>query len=86
MSQMEKLLEEIIYSPTKSNAKKPITRLRSLASQIRPNINSYAAEKLSQAIGYADSASGCIDKKEHWANNANQAWYLFEREVDFKEE
>lgn len=83
--ELEKLLNQVINAYTKSEGKKPLARLEFLAAQIKPQVSGYAAEKLSQAVGYAKSASGSVQNKEHWKNNANQAWYLFEREVNIED-
>lgn len=82
INELNTLIEDVINSYTKADAASSLRRLEFLSGQVKPQVNPYAAEKLSQAVNYAKSAAGSVAQKEKRMANAKQAWYLFEREVD----
>ena len=81
IDEIKKLIHELINAYSKNDAQRYVSRLEFIKSINKYNISPYSFEKLSQAINYAKQASGQVKNKEHWANNSEQSFYLFEREV-----
>lgn len=73
------LVDEVIYSGSKAEAKTHVRRLESIASQLSPQLDPYLRGKLSEVIAYAKDASGRPRNKEHWLACVEQCWYVFER-------
>ena len=72
------LVDEIIYAPTKADAKPLISRLKFAASGLKNDLDPYIFSKLNEVIAYADQASGRVKNKEHWISCVDQSWYVFE--------
>ena len=81
LKDLRALVDEVIYSSTKSIAKDPINRLEFMASHIKSDIDGYFATKLDDVVSYAKEASGQSRDKERWINNLNSSWYTFENGV-----
>jgi hypothetical protein len=77
LKDLKALVDEVIYSSTKSSAKDPVARLEFMASSLDGDIDSYYFEKLNDVIIYAKEASGQVGDKQHWINNVNNAWHIF---------
>ena len=78
------LIEQVIYSGSKVEAKKYITRLEFLVSCAKSDLNGYAVGKLSRAVNSAKEAAGRAADKEHWASNVTRELYMLEKEIDFE--
>jgi hypothetical protein len=81
LKDLRKAVEELVYSSTKSTAKAPASHLEYLVSNVSGNLEPYFFEKLREVVIYAKEASGQVKNKEHWINNVNQSWYIFENGV-----
>ena len=79
IKELKKLLDEVTYAPTKNDAKPILQRLQSMSSYL--DIDDYHRGKLSEAIGYAQEASGRVQNKEHWIQAMGRSWYVFENGV-----
>jgi hypothetical protein len=79
---LRRLIDNVIYAPTKKEAKPSIKRLEFIASNIKGTIGPYLSGKLSEAIDYADQASGQTQNKEHWISCAEQSWHVFESRIN----
>ncbi len=75
IKEMEELIEEVMWSPIKNDMKIPLSKLRSL--QGAANLESYQAEKLWEAIHFAEEAAGQVANKERRVDRACGAWSEF---------
>jgi hypothetical protein len=66
LSELRELLSEVMYAPSKQEAKRPLRRLEFEASRVLRRLDRYLSEKIFEAIGYAAEASGRVDNKQHW--------------------
>ena len=78
--ELRDLINKIVYSLTKANAKPYISRLRILEADIKNNIDPYLSGKLDEVIADADKASGRVKDKEHWVSCAEVSLQVFENE------
>jgi len=81
LDEFKRIMEQVIYAPTKAYAKQPLQQLEFLASQLNRNIDSNLSSKLREVINAASEASGQVKNKKHWEGVANRAWYVFETRV-----
>lgn len=81
IKELKKLLDEATYVPTKSDARPIIQRLQLMSSHLGNEIDDYHLGKLSEAIGFAQEASGRVQNKEHWIQSMNMSWYVFENGI-----
>jgi hypothetical protein len=81
LTEIRKLVEQVIYSNSKSDAKPYITRLEFAASHAKSGLNSYFSGKLSEVVSYAKEASGQVKNKEHWISCMESSWYVLESHV-----
>ena len=87
LAELWKSIEEIIYSPTKKDAKSRITRLNFKVNMLRSEINdSYLFSKLNSVISYAESASGSIKDKANQISYVEQDWDTFENGIKLSRE
>lgn len=82
IKELRKLIEEVIYSHTKKDAKAPLELLKYKASLFDGKIDPYLFGKLRDAINYAKQASGKVQDKDHWISNVNNSWYYFEAHIN----
>lgn len=78
LTELRDLIDEVIYSSTKADAKPFLNQLKRQALGIKKNIDPYISGKLNEVIAYADEASGRVKNKEHWISCVEQSWYVFE--------
>ena len=52
-----------------------------MSSHLGNEIDDYHLGKLSEAIGFAQEASGRVQNKEHWIQSMNMSWYVFENGI-----
>jgi hypothetical protein len=76
-----KLIERVVYSRTKSDAKPHVATLDFAVSQARSILDPYFAGKLREAANYAKEASGQVKNKEHWISCMERSWYVFASHV-----
>jgi hypothetical protein len=81
LSELRELLDEVIHAPSKKDAKPPLRRLEFAASIVSRDIDPYLSGKLFEAIGYAETASGRVQNKQHWISCAEDTWIWFEARV-----
>jgi len=82
LSSLWESVEEVMYAPTKKEAKPLVNRLKFITTKIKTRIdNSYLSNKLDEVIMYAEEASGRVKDKAHWESCAQLSWYTFESEV-----
>ncbi|GIK24694.1 MAG: hypothetical protein BroJett006_09400 [Betaproteobacteria bacterium] len=86
LTELRVLVDEVIYSRSKAEAKGPVRRLESRAAQLSSQLDSYLYGKLGEIIAYAKDASGQPRNKEHWIVCVEQCWYVFRtRSADDRE-
>jgi len=71
------LIEEVIYAPTKADAKRPISILEMKRSVVSQAYGGNASYKLAEAISSAKSAAGQVSDKEHYRQRAIMHWSTF---------
>lgn len=71
------LIEQVLNSTIKAEAKLPLKKLKFKASVIATEIGNNASYKLSQAIISADSGSGNVADKEHHAQRSRMHFGTF---------
>jgi len=81
LEELRKLVEAVIYAPTKKEAKDPIKRLEFMASQMKSSLDGYLSGKLKKVVNYAIEASGQVKNKEHWISNMEESWYILKSEI-----
>jgi hypothetical protein len=84
LEDIRELIDLVIYSSTKADAKPVIRRLNFAISNVKPKLDPYLAGKLSEAASYAAEASGQARNKEHWISCMEQSWYVFKSHVSQK--
>ncbi len=70
-----KMVEAVIFSPTKAEAE-PFLReleLRAASLVLKPK----ARLRLTEVISYAWQASGRVNDKENWGTAAKSSWHVF---------
>ena len=78
LDKLRELVDAVMYSPTKKDAKDLVRRLEFMASQLSRDLDGYLSGKLDEAVSYAKEASGQVRNKEHWISNVERSWYVFE--------
>ena len=81
LKKLRDLVDTVMYSATKKDAKKPIERLEFMSMNIMRDLDSYLSEKLGEVVSYAKEASGQVENKGHWISCAENSWYIFESRV-----
>jgi len=81
LAELRRLVEQVMYAPTKKGAQQSIRRLEFMAATVKVEIDGYDSGKLSEVIGYAKEAAGRVRNKEHWIARGEQCWYVFENAV-----
>ena len=81
LTEIRKLVEQVTYSNSKSDAKLYITRLKFAASHAKSGLDSYFSGKLSEVVSYAKETSGQVKNKEHWISCMESSWYVLESHV-----
>jgi hypothetical protein len=79
---LKRLMDEVIYSPTKADAKLPLSRLESKIRSVQAGMDPYLYGKLREVANYVKQASGRVGNKEHWAEQARASWYVFESGIE----
>lgn len=78
IKELQKLIDEVIYSPTKKDAQISVRRLEFMASDLNSEVDGYLSGKLREVISYAKEASGQSKNKDHWISQVERCWYVFE--------
>jgi hypothetical protein len=78
IKKIRRLVDELIYCPTKNDARHPLAKLNFAISTISHNIPPVALSKLQEVASYANEASGRSRNKEHWISCVDDSWYYFE--------
>lgn len=78
-------IDSLVYASTKAEAKPIYNKLNFEASQLSEEIDPYALGKLKEAISHAMSASGQVRDKAHWESCMKRSWYVFESNVNHKD-
>jgi hypothetical protein len=81
LTEIRALVEQVINSNSKSDAKPYIARLELAASHAKSGLDSYFSEKLSEVVNYAKDASGQVKNKEHWISCMESSWYVLESHI-----
>lgn len=77
---LKELMEEVLSSYTKENAKSAIRKLESQANFLSEKLTPYARGKLREVISSCKAGAGQVKDKDHWISCAERSWYVFERE------
>lgn len=81
LDELQQLVAQVMYAPTKKEAQHSIKRLEFMASSLKAEIDPYFSGKLGEVISYAKKASGQVKYKDHWILCLKQCWYVFENGV-----
>ena len=81
IKELRQLVDEVLYSRTKTEAQNLIRRLEFVAAGMKGSLDSYLAGKLGEVVVYAKEASGKAKNKEHWISCVEQCWYVFESRI-----
>lgn len=81
LSEIRELVEQVIYSSSKIDAKPYISRLEFAASHARSGLDSYFSGKLNEVVSYAKEASGQAKNKDHWISCMESCWCVLESHV-----
>lgn len=85
IEEIRKLIELVIHSKTKADAKPHANRLDFAVTRAKSTLNPYFAGKLREAATYANEASGQVKNKEHWISCMQSSWYVFESHIRQKQ-
>lgn len=77
LKRIERLVEEAIYSPTKTAAKLPLRKLNTSVLRLRSRFDGYTYRKLREVISFATEASGQVSNKDHWISCVRNSWSVF---------
>ena len=81
LDRFKEVMDQVIYSDTKADAKYPLMQLESLALELSRDVDGYLSGKLREVVNASKLASGRVQDKEHWKNVASSSWYVFESDV-----
>jgi len=84
LTELKDLVDSVMNTSTKKEAKPLLIHLESLASKLESDISDPSLfNKLTcEVIPYAKSATGQVQDKEHWKACVERAWYTFENGVN----
>jgi len=85
LEEIRQLIERVIHSRTKAEAKPLTNRLDFAVSNVKSTLDPYFAGKLGDAATYAKEASGQVRDKQHWISCMENSWYVFESHIRQKQ-